>query len=67
MLFAVQGVFEGIASGIATGPILVSLKNYKQISLLPLIVAASCMIAFVMSFAFPKGIAHLGKENKTGI
>ena len=67
MLFAVQGVFEGIASGIATGPILVSLKDYKQISLLPLIVSASCMIAFVMSFAFPKGIAHLGKENKTGI
>ena len=65
MLFAVQGVFEGVASGIATGLILVALKNYQKISLLPIIVAASCMTAFIMSFAFPKGISYLGKESKT--
>ena len=64
MLFAVQGVFEGIASGIATGIILVTLKNYDKISLLPIIVAICCMTAFFMSFAFPKVIATLGQNKE---
>jgi len=64
MLFAVQGVFEGIASGIATGLILVALKNFDVISLLPIIVAACCMTAFFMSFGFPRVIADLGKDKK---
>ena len=65
MLFAVQGVFEGIASGIATGFILVCLKNYSKISLLPIIVAVCCMTAFGMSFAFSGEIAYMGKEKET--
>ena len=65
MLFAVQGVFEGIASGVATGIILVSLKNFEKISWLPLIVAGCCMTAFVMSFFFPRVIAAMG-QNKDG-
>ena len=36
-----------------------------NISFLPLIVAAACMIAFGMSFAFPKVISHMGKERVT--
>ncbi len=64
MLFAVQGVFEGVASGIATGIILVTLKNYNMISLLPIIVAACCMTAFFMSFAFPKVIALMGQNKE---
>lgn len=37
-----------------------------NISFLPLIVAASCMIAFGMSFAFSKVISRMGKERATG-
>ena len=62
MLFAVQGVFEGIAAGIATGIILVNLKKYDVISLLPIIVIIACMIAFVMSFFFPNEIKYMSKN-----
>jgi Na+/melibiose symporter-like transporter len=64
MYFAVQGVFEGIAAGIATGLILVTLKDKNVISLLPLIVAGTCAIAFIMSFVFKKDISLMGKNNK---
>ena len=64
MFFAVQGLFEGVAAGIATGFILVNLKKLDVIFLLPIIVAVCCMIAFAMSFAFPKEIAFLGKADK---
>ena len=64
MLFAVQGVFEGVASGIATGFILVTLKDNSLIQILPLIVAACCMIAFFMSFGFPKIISKMGQKTR---
>lgn len=64
MLFAVQGMFEGVAAGVATGIILVNLKDYNVISLLPIIVAAACMIAFLMSLRFPKIINMMGKQEK---
>ena len=62
MLFAVQGLFEGIAAGIATGFILVALKANDCIFLLPIIVVVCCMIAFVMSFKFNKTISNMGKD-----
>lgn len=65
MYFAVQGLFEGIASGIATGAILVWLKEIDFIILLPLIVVLACMVTFVMSFFSPKTISQMGKEIKT--
>lgn len=64
MFFAVQGVFEGIASGIATGLILVTLKDLDKISLLPIIVAVCCMTAFFMSFGFNNVVALMGKDRK---
>ncbi|MBR5279394.1 MAG: MFS transporter [Clostridia bacterium] len=64
MLFAVQGVFEGVAAGVATGIILVNLKAYKVISWLPILVAAACMIAFLMSLKFPDVIGKMGKQEK---
>lgn len=64
MYFAVEGLFEGVASGIATGAILVWLKDINNISLLPLIVCATCIICFVMSLVFPKDIALIGKVRK---
>ena len=66
MIFAVQGLFEGIASGIATGFILVTLKDFQMISILPLIVALCCMMAFGFSFVFPKTIAFMGKDKEKG-
>ena len=62
MLFAVQGLFEGIAAGIATGVILTSLKWADQIWLLPIIAIVCCIIAFCMSFAFSDEVAFMGKE-----
>ena len=62
MYFAVQGVFEGIAAGIATGPILTLLKDKDVIALLPVVVIVFCAIAFVMSFRFPAEIKDMGKE-----
>ena len=64
MFFAVQGVFEGVASGIATGLVLVTLKNFNKISLLPIVVAVCCMAAFCMSFGFKKTVALMGKDGK---
>lgn len=62
MYFAVEGLFEGIAAGIATGFILVNLKAYDVISLLPIIVAICCALAFIISLVFPKSIKELGKS-----
>ena len=64
MYFAVQGLFEGIASGIGTGIILVSLKNHDVVQLLPIIVAVCAGVAFVMSLFFAKHLANMGKESK---
>lgn len=62
MLFAVQGLFEGIAAGIATGVILTSLKSIDQIWLLPIIVIVCCIVAFAMSFKFADDVAFMGKK-----
>lgn len=62
MYFAVQGVFEGFAAGIATGPILTTLKDKDVIYLLPVIVIACCLIALAMSFFFPPEIAYMGRN-----
>ena len=67
MFFAVQGLFEGVAAGIATGPILVALKDNDVISLLPIIVVICCMTAFILSFFFSEDISLMGniKSEKT--
>ena len=62
MYFAVQGLFEGVAAGIATGPILTLLKDRDVIYLLPVVVIVCCMIAFVMSLFFPREIRFMGKD-----
>ncbi len=62
MYFAVQGLFEGVAAGIATGPILTVLKEKDVIYLLPVVVIACCLIAFVMSFFFPNEIKYMSRN-----
>lgn len=62
MYFAVQGLFEGVAAGFATGIVLVFLKQNKLISIMTILVALFCMIAFALAFFLPKSIGKLGKE-----
>lgn len=64
MFFAVQGLFEGVASGIASGVLLVWLKQSGHISIMTLVVAFFCMAAFAMTFFLPQSIAYIGKEKK---
>jgi MFS family permease len=64
MYFAVQGLFEGIAAGIATGFILVTLKKYDVIQLLPLIVILASAGTFIMTLKLPKAVSLIGKEEK---
>lgn len=64
MYFAVQGLFEGVAAGLASGPMLVFLKQHNGIPYMTLIIATACMTAFVMAFFLPKSIANLGKQSK---
>ncbi len=62
--FAVEGLFEGIAAGLASGPMLVFLKQHNGIPYMTLVIAASCLLAFGMAFFLPKSIAFLGKEKQ---
>lgn len=66
MYFAVQGLFEGASAGLASGVVLVFLKQYKGGALVPfltLIVAFCCMAAFFLSFLLPKQISTIGKHS----
>lgn len=62
MYFAVQGLFEGISAGSATGLILVYLKQSDLIQYMTLIVAFFCAAAFLLAFLLPKSIALIGKH-----
>lgn len=62
MYFAVQGLFEGVAAGIATGPLLTWLKDADIIYFLPIIVIVCCVISLAMSFFFPAEIKYMSKN-----
>ena len=63
MYFAVDGLFGGVSGGLATGPILVFLKQ-TDIAYLPLVVMITTGIAFGLSLAFPKVISKMGMAKK---
>ena len=63
MYFAIQGLFGGVAAGLAQVPILVALKQNGWIHLLTVVVAVACMIAFVMAAFLPKHIKEQGRKN----
>ena len=63
MYFAIQGLFGAVAAGLAQGPALVTLKQSGWIGQLTLVVAISCMVAFVMAIFLPKHVKEQGKEN----
>ena len=62
MYFAVQGLFEAVSAGIASGVILVFLKQSGLVSIITLVVAFFCVAAFVMAFFLPESVALIGKE-----
>lgn len=62
MYFAIQGLFEGASAGLASGTILVFLKQSGLVSSLTVIVAAFCMLAFLLSFFLPRTITQIGKH-----
>ena len=66
MYFAVQGLFEGVSAGLASGVILVYLKQSGRIDILTMIVSACCLAALILAFFMPKSIAVLGKAEKNG-
>lgn len=61
MYFAVQGLLAGIASGVATGAVLVALKETETVEYLTLIASLSVVVAFAFTFILPKSIVNLGK------
>jgi len=64
MYFAVQGIFEAVAAGFASGPLLVFLKQHGLIQYTTGVVALVCMTAFVRAFFMPRSSATIGKEKK---
>lgn len=62
MYFAIQGLFEGASAGLASGVVLVWMKQSGTIPYMTVLVAVCCMAAFGLSFLLPKGITKLGKE-----
>lgn len=61
MYFAVQGLFEGVSAGLASGVVLVYLKQSGRVNILTLIVSLSCIAALILAFFMPKSVALLGK------
>ena len=64
MYFAIQGLFEGASAGLASGVVLVFMKQNGYVPIMTVLVAVVCMIAFCMSFFFPKVISQIGKTDK---
>ena len=61
MYFAVQGLFSGVATAIATGLVWVNLKVYC-VWALPIVVFAATAIALGLSFLLPKSINTVGMD-----
>ena len=66
MYFAVQGLFEGASAGLASGVLLVFLKQFKGGALIPfltVVVAICCIVAFFLTFLLPMSISLIGKHS----
>ncbi|MBP5230990.1 MAG: MFS transporter [Clostridia bacterium] len=76
MIFAVQGLFEGVSAGIASGVILTFIKDHdgsvaeagtwfettRLAGFIPVVVAFFCLMACLLTLIVPKSILKLGKE-----
>ncbi|MBO5670018.1 MAG: MFS transporter, partial [Clostridia bacterium] len=62
MYFAVQGLFQGVTTALASQVILVYLKDSNNIQYMTILVAVCCAIAAAMTFGFHKDVSTIGKE-----
>ncbi len=70
MYFAVQGLFAGVASGIATGVVLTALKGSQNhptdaIKYMTLIAAAGCLLSLLVSKTLPESVVQMGRNGET--
>lgn len=62
MYFAVQGLFSGVATGLATGVVLTALKETDGAMIyMSLICGAASLAAFALTWILPKSLNALGK------
>ena len=73
MYFAIQGVFSGIATGLAQGVVLVALKTASKgvpegalgaMSFMTLICGAGMLVSFLCTLFLPKKITQIGLKDK---
>lgn len=71
MYFAIQGVFSGVATGLAQGVVLVALKKASEgrtglaaMSFLTLICGLGMLVSFICTFFLPRQITHIGLPDK---
>ncbi len=71
MYFAIQGVFSGIATGLAQGVVLVALKKASEgrtglaaMSFLTLICGVGMLVSFLCTFLLPKQITRIGLDEQ---
>lgn len=71
MFFAVQGLANQVVAAISTGVVYLNLKSitvggdeYFGISLVPLVVAAACILSFVLSFLLPKSFGKVKEKTE---
>ena len=71
MYFAIQGVFSGVATGLAQGVVLVALKKASEgrtglaaLSFMTLICGLGMLVSFICTFFLPRQITHIGLPDK---
>ncbi len=71
MYFAIQGVFSGVATGLAQGVVLVALKKASEghtglaaMSFMTLICGLGMLLSFICTFFLPRQITHIGLPDK---
>lgn len=73
MYFAVQGLFDGVASGIGAGLVLTALKQGSRgaepgaIIFLTLIAGLATLAAAFMTYILPKSVLNIGKQKSDSI
>lgn len=79
MIFAVQGLFEGVSAGVASGILLTYIKDHdghlaetgnwfetvRLAGYIPAAVAFFCILACILTVFVPKSISRLGIQNDT--
>ena len=70
MYFAVQGLFQGISTGNATGVVLTAMKEGSKpgtggtaIAWMTVIAAAGTLVALLLSYWLPKSLIKMGKKD----